>query len=85
MSDKSPPRPQPNWRDASSYSYTKDLSREAWAWEFLRRNPAHRSSWRRSLERGLDVPMKGSKTATDLTTTTLHEAGRWGVLTFRGS
>jgi transcriptional regulator len=31
-------QPRPNWRDASSYDYTRDLTREGWAWEFLRRN-----------------------------------------------
>ena len=30
--------PQPNWRDLSSYDYTRNLMREDWAWEFLRRN-----------------------------------------------
>src|SRR5208282_2111303 len=33
--------PKPNWRDASSYAYTRHLTREAWAWEFLRRNSAY--------------------------------------------
>jgi len=33
--------PQPNWRDLSSYDYTRNLMREDWAWEFLRRNPAY--------------------------------------------
>lgn len=37
-------KPTPNhsdWRDASAYDYTRDLTREAWAWEFLRRNRAY--------------------------------------------
>lgn len=28
-----------HWRDKASYEYTLSLSRAAWAWEFLRRNP----------------------------------------------
>ena len=32
---------QPNWRDPSSYDYTRNLMREDWAWEFLRRNSAY--------------------------------------------
>jgi hypothetical protein len=31
----------PDWRDASSYGYTRDFTRQAWAWEFLRRNRAY--------------------------------------------
>ena len=30
--------PLPNWRDPESYAYTRDLTREAWAVEFLERN-----------------------------------------------
>jgi hypothetical protein len=30
-----------NWRDLSSYAYTKNLSHDDWAWEFLRRNYAY--------------------------------------------
>jgi hypothetical protein len=29
------------WRDASNYAYTRDLTREAWALEFLVRNRAY--------------------------------------------
>jgi hypothetical protein len=32
---------QPNWRDPSAYDYTRNLTREDWAWEFLRRNPSY--------------------------------------------
>jgi len=31
----------PRWRDASNYAYTKRLTRDDWAWEFLRRDRAH--------------------------------------------
>jgi hypothetical protein len=30
-----------NWRDPSSYAYTKNLTHDDWAWEFLRRNRAY--------------------------------------------
>ena len=36
-------RPRPDWRDAESYAYTRDLTPEGWAWEFLRRNPEYRA------------------------------------------
>lgn len=35
-----------DWRDPASYDYTQPLSREGWAWEFLRRNPAYRTAYR---------------------------------------
>lgn len=34
-----------DWREQTSYAYTRDLTRDAWAWEFLRRNPAYRATW----------------------------------------
>lgn len=34
-----------DWRDPRSYDYTRELTRDGWAWEFLRRNPAYRTSW----------------------------------------
>ena len=33
------------WRDPDDYAYTGELSREQWAWEFLRRNPEYRRDW----------------------------------------
>ncbi|MHB8455301.1 MAG: transcriptional regulator domain-containing protein [Acidiferrobacterales bacterium] len=35
----------PDWRDPSAYSFTWQLSRERWAWEFLRRNPQYIADW----------------------------------------
>ncbi len=35
----------PDWRDPSAYSFTFNLSRERWAWEFLRRNPGYIADW----------------------------------------
>ena len=34
-----------NWRNPNDYTYTRQLSREQWAWEFLRRNPEYRRDW----------------------------------------
>jgi len=36
---------QTDWRNPASYSYTRSLTRDAWAWEFLRRNPKYRAAW----------------------------------------
>lgn len=36
----------PHWKKAEDYSFTKSLSREQWAWEFLRRNNDYRREWR---------------------------------------
>ena len=41
----------PDWRDASSYDYTRDFTHDAWAWEFLRRNPTYRAGAAMSGER----------------------------------
>ncbi len=35
----------PDWRQESQYAFTERLSREQWAWEFLRRNPDYRREW----------------------------------------
>lgn len=45
MSDISADHPLVDWRDAASYAYVGTLSRDAWAWEFLRRNPVYRTTW----------------------------------------
>lgn len=34
-----------DWRDESTYEYTKVLSKHRWAWEFLRRSPSYRAFW----------------------------------------
>lgn len=34
-----------SWREPDEYIYTKELSCEHWAWEFLRRNPEYRRDW----------------------------------------
>jgi hypothetical protein len=34
-----------DWRDSANYTFAGRLSREQWAWEFLRRNPDYRREW----------------------------------------
>ncbi len=34
-----------DWRDPSAYAFARHLSREHWAWEFLRRNPGYIADW----------------------------------------
>jgi hypothetical protein len=38
-------RPMPDWREPETYAFTAHLTREQWAWEFLRRNPEYRQAW----------------------------------------
>ena len=35
----------PDWRSAEAYAFTALLTREQWAWEFLRRNADYRADW----------------------------------------
>lgn len=35
----------PDWKRASEYAFTGQLSSAQWAWEFLRRNPRYREEW----------------------------------------
>ncbi len=34
-----------SWQDPDDYTFTEELSREHWAWEFLRRNPEYCRDW----------------------------------------
>ena len=43
------PTRQPDWRNRSHYDYTASLSRQGWAWEFLRRNPDYRQDFDRMM------------------------------------
>ncbi len=45
-----------DWCNPQSYAYTQRLSRDAWAWEFLRRNPDYRAAWAHMLGRASRVP-----------------------------
>ncbi len=35
----------PDWKDAKTYSFTKEFDLSQWAWEFLRRIEAYKESW----------------------------------------
>jgi hypothetical protein len=37
----------PDWRKPQDYDFTKVLTADQWAWEFLRRNPDYRHEWQR--------------------------------------
>jgi len=37
----------PDWKDITTYDFTKDLDDKGWAWEFLRRNQEYRDDWER--------------------------------------
>ena len=39
--------PVPEWSREADYTFTQSLSRELWAWQFLRRNPEYRADWQR--------------------------------------
>lgn len=34
-----------NWQDPHAYDFTRRLTAEQWAWEYLRRNPQYREEW----------------------------------------
>jgi hypothetical protein len=44
MDETSTLAPLADWQDGACYTYTWELPRDAWAWEFLRRNPLYRMS-----------------------------------------
>ena len=35
----------PDWRNQQDYAFTRSLTADQWAWEFLRRNPSYREAW----------------------------------------
>jgi len=83
--DEKVPDPRPNWRDPTTYAYTKNLTREAWAWEFLRRNPAYRDAWKESSRgRTPDETEQAGPRIVQLTRRS-EEAEIWGLVSFRGS
>jgi len=40
-----------DWRDENDYEFTKKLTPQGWAWEFLRRNPDYQKDWKELLKR----------------------------------
>ncbi len=77
--------PRPDWRDASSYDYTQELSPEAWAWEFLRRNSEYRAAWSRQAQRANAELAQRSQAREALSAADTAEAAPWGLVAFRRS
>ncbi len=68
--------------EKSQYNYLqKDMSIEAWAWEFTRRDPAYQKAWARHAphsdieQSGPDIPIIANKE--------IVAAARFGLLFFR--
>ena len=38
-----------DWRNPQDYEFTKQLTKDGWAWEFLRRNPKYIDEWKKTL------------------------------------
>ena len=51
----------PNWENATEYEFTRELTQEGWAWEFLRRNPEYRGDYSRSIEMDTLWEAEGSR------------------------
>src|SRR3546814_685806 len=69
---------------SESYIYTESLPSQAWAWEFLRRNPEYRLAWSEHAEEPLGARVASSGVV--LTSQLLDdEARRWGLVSFRGA
>ena len=65
-----------DWQNSKAYTYTVQLTRLGWAWEFLRRNPRFHDDLARLLE---DVERIES-CFVDARFRTKAELLRWGVL-----
>jgi transcriptional regulator len=85
MGDKDDSPSWPDWRDPASYDYTRDLTREGWAWEFLRRNPNYRKSWRDQADPEATDRAKKGKARVAAPAVVSAAAAAWGLLSFRGS
>lgn len=76
-------RPQRrDWRKPTDYSSLHNATKEALAWEFLRRNESYRSAAQKAA--APEFRVKGVKrNALEIHVTDEHrEAGRWGLLYF---
>lgn len=69
----------PNWRDESSYAYTKSLTRREWAWEFLRRNVEFQRDLSVALEQ---IEYLEKRAKRDIVKSPV-DLSKWGVM-FRG-
>ncbi|MCC6914183.1 MAG: DUF2285 domain-containing protein [Rhodospirillaceae bacterium] len=67
------------WQDAAAYQWTLALPRLAWAWEFLRRNPAYRAAWREA-RRSRRVTRLAPRLTVIETDETAADAGEWCLL-----
>jgi hypothetical protein len=64
MSDDTPIlQPLADWRDPAAYDYTRALTRDGWAWEFLRRNPLYRAAWNEILRVNSPITVIPPRTA----------------------
>lgn len=45
LSKSSEPLRQISWLEAANYEFTPRLTRQGWAWEFLRRNKNYAADW----------------------------------------
>jgi hypothetical protein len=66
----------PDYWDDRSYDYTVHLTRQDWAWEFLRRNPEFRLDLAQALKRAGDLEYR---TSLDIVVSRLDLA-RWGII-----
>src|SRR5579872_2941971 len=75
---------RPDWYDPARYDYTKTLSREGWAWEFLRRNPTYRAA-SRDAERSTVATKAEGGLLTIRRQSGTSNAEIWGLCSFRRS
>src|SRR5579863_2611582 len=75
---------RPDWRDPASYDDTRDLTREGWAWEFLRRNPKYRRAWNEHAGRGAITirALTGNVDVIDSPLASPIERRNWGLMAF---
>ena len=76
------PRNTPDWRDSSSYEYTLSLSKQGWAWEFLRRNPDFRNAVRLRHPHATTISKSGSVVRIVTASAAMPFLEDWGILFF---
>jgi hypothetical protein len=83
--DEIEPESRLDWRDRASYAYTQHLTRDAWPWELLRRNPDYRAAWRAEVAQPATTKSDASATYIVRSGVPSDAAARWGLVCFRGS
>jgi hypothetical protein len=75
---------RPDWRDPANYEYTRDLTREGWAWELLRRNPKYRRAWDVHAGSGAITvrSLTGNVDVIDAPLASPSERQTWGLIAF---